>query len=70
MGTKKKMCIESVRTGRIEKPIRVLMYGTDGVGKTTFAADAPGPVFLAAEDGTAQLDVARFPEPEEIVSPF
>jgi hypothetical protein len=44
--------------------MRVLLYGVEGVGKSTFAANAPNPVFLAAEDGTAQLDVARFPEPE------
>jgi len=43
--------------------MRVLLYGTEGIGKSTFAAAAPSPIFLASEDGTAELDVARFPPP-------
>lgn len=58
-----RMTLGSVKKGRIDKPVRVLLYGPEGVGKSTFGANAPEPIFLAAEDGTAQLDVARFPEP-------
>jgi hypothetical protein len=54
----------AVTKGRLERPMRVLLFGVEGVGKSTFAASAPSPIFLAAEDGTAQLDVARFPEPK------
>ncbi len=46
------------------KPPRVLVMGTEGVGKSTFAAGAPSPVFLGPEDGTGRLDVSRFPLPE------
>lgn len=46
------------------KPPRLLIAGTEGVGKSTFAAGAPSPVFLGPEDGTGQLEVARFPLPE------
>ncbi len=59
----KRMTLSAVTRGRVEKPLRVLLYGPEGVGKSTFAACAPDPIFLAAEDGTSQLDVARFPEP-------
>lgn len=59
-----RMQLSAVVRGKIEKPARVLLYGVEGVGKSTFAASAPSPIFLAAEDGTAQLDVARFPEPK------
>jgi len=52
----------AVTTGRIERPIRVMMFGTEGVGKSTFAANAPAPIFLGAEDGTSELDVTRLPE--------
>jgi hypothetical protein len=45
-------------------PVRVVLYGVEGIGKTTFGASAPKPIFLGAEDGTGQLDVARFPQPE------
>jgi hypothetical protein len=58
------MKLEAVQTGRLQRPKRVLLYGCEGIGKSTFAASAPRPIFIGAEDGTAQLDVARFPEPK------
>lgn len=56
--------LAAVKSGRIEQPLRVLVYGPEGVGKSTFGSDAPSPVFLGAEDGTAQMDVSRLPQPE------
>lgn len=58
-----RMTLANVVRGKQAKPIRVLVFGTHGVGKSTFAADAPSPIFLCSEDGTAQLDVARLPTP-------
>lgn len=58
-----RMTIASVLKGRQQSPIRVLVFGTEGVGKSSFGAGAPSPIFLGAEDGTAQLDVERFPTP-------
>ena len=58
-----RMTLANVSRGKQERPLRVILYGVEGVGKSTFAARAPSPVFLCAEDGTAQLDVARFPTP-------
>ena len=43
--------LDSLRKGGINKPPRVTIYGTEGIGKTTFAASAPNPVFLDVEDG-------------------
>lgn len=51
----------SILRGRIVKPPRILLYGPEGVGKTTFAADAPNPIFGASEDGTNEFDVPRIP---------
>lgn len=51
--------LQRVRAGRVKAPLRVLVYGVEGVGKTTFAADAPKPLFCCAEQGTLELDVAR-----------
>ncbi len=62
--TQSRMKLGAISRGRLERPMRLLAYGTEGSGKSTFAASAPNPIFLAAEDGTAQLDVARFPEPK------
>lgn len=58
-----RMSLSAVRTGREKVPDRVLLYGVEGVGKTSFAADCPDVIFLAAEDGVSHLDVPRFPEP-------
>jgi len=58
------MTLAALQSGKLQRPLRVLAYGTEGVGKSTFAADAPAPVFLCSEDGTAHLDVVRFPEPQ------
>lgn len=52
-----------VTKGRLARPQRVLVYGAEGVGKSTFASGAPRPIFLGAEGGTLYLDVARLPEP-------
>jgi hypothetical protein len=62
--TKKRMTLQGVTQGRIAAPLRVLLYGVEGIGKSTFGARAPSPIFLGAEDGTAELDVARLPQPE------
>jgi AAA domain len=59
----KRMTLAKVVKGKLVKPTRVLVYGIEGVGKSSFAAAAPAPIFLGAEDGTSELDVARFPEP-------
>lgn len=60
----KRMTLAAVTRGKQEQPVRVVMHGIDGVGKTTFAANAPKPIFIGAERGTSQQDVARFPVPE------
>lgn len=48
--------------GKLSAPLRVILYSTDGLGKSTFASNAPSPIFIGAEDGTAQLDVSRMPD--------
>jgi hypothetical protein len=35
---------------------RVLLYGQHGVGKSTWASEAPSPIFLNFEDGLADID--------------
>ena len=38
-----------------ERHIKLLIYGPPGVGKTTFVADAPKPIFIDFEDSTETL---------------
>ena len=59
-----RMTLASLVRGRMAQPTRVVLYGVEGIGKSTFGASAHKPIFLGAEDGTAQLDVAHFPRPE------
>lgn len=56
-----KITLESIKTGYREKPIRLVLYGVDGIGKTTFGASAPDPIFLCAEDGQGLMNISRFP---------
>lgn len=41
------------------KPVRVLIYGPEGVGKSTFGAKADAPVFITPEGGIDQLTDAH-----------
>jgi hypothetical protein len=49
----------AIRRGRIPRPQKVVIYGPEGVGKSTLAGHTPDPVFLDTEGGTHHLDVAR-----------
>lgn len=59
-----RMTLKALVRGKKEQPLRVVLYGVEGIGKSTFASGAPKPIFLAPEEGTAQLDIDRFPAPE------
>jgi len=56
--------LSQVVRGRISRPILILVYGPDGVGKSSFGSNAPNPIFLGPETGTDHLDVTRYPEPK------
>jgi hypothetical protein len=53
--------LKNITRGKVSVPHFVLIYAGDGIGKSTFASKAPAPIFLGSEDGTNNLDVARFP---------
>ncbi len=53
--------LSRVQRGRNPRPPRVLIYGTEGIGKSTFGAEAPRSVFIPTEDGLDGIDCARFP---------
>lgn len=43
--------LADLKRERPNDPPRILIYGPPGMGKTTFAAEFPSPVFLSIEDG-------------------
>jgi hypothetical protein len=52
-----------ISRGKIIGPQKVVIYGPEGIGKSTFAAQFPNPVFIDTEGSTKKLDVARTPKP-------
>lgn len=49
----------NITRGKIAKAQKIVIYGPEGIGKTTFASQFPDPLFIDTEGGTNQLDVAR-----------
>ena len=52
-----------ITKGKIKTALKIVVYGQEGVGKSTFASRFPDPVFIDTEGSTKQLDVARFDPP-------
>ena len=52
-----------INRGTLPTAKKVVVYGPEGIGKTTFAAQFPDPVFIDTEGSTNDYDVARFPAP-------
>ena len=48
-----------IKTGKITRTQKCVIYGCEGVGKSTFASKFPKPLFADLEGGTAHLDVPR-----------
>ncbi|MDR3136757.1 MAG: ATP-binding protein [Coriobacteriales bacterium] len=53
----------NITKGKISKAQKILVYGPEGVGKTTFASQFPEALFIDTEGGTTHLDVARLDAP-------
>lgn len=49
--------------GKIQKATKTVIYGPEGIGKSTLASKFPDPIFIDTEGSTGRMDVARFPAP-------
>ena len=49
----------NITTGVEKTPIKTVIYGAEGVGKSSLAAKFPNALFLDTEGGTSRLDVRR-----------
>lgn len=52
-----------VSSGKIITAQKVVIYGVEGIGKTTFASQFPNPIFIDVEDSSKHLNVDRLPKP-------
>ena len=52
-----------ITRGRKARAQKVVIYGPEGIGKSTFAAQFPEPVFIDTEGSTDNMDVARLDKP-------
>ena len=53
--------LQSVSRNTTLQPPRIMIYSVHGIGKTTFAAGSPAPIFILTEDGLGKLEVDHFP---------
>lgn len=53
--------LTSIKRGKHMAPPRVFLYSTHGIGKSTWASNAPNPIFIQTEDGLGGIDTASFP---------
>lgn len=49
--------------GKIQSAKKIVIYGPEGIGKSTFASRFPNPVFIDTEGSTKDMDVARMETP-------
>jgi hypothetical protein len=54
--------LQSISAGKTPTPPRIIIYGGHKMGKSTFAAGAPKPIFIQTEDGLDNIDAHKFPQ--------
>lgn len=52
-----------INEGRQNAAYKVVVYGPEGIGKSTFAAQFPGALFIDTEGSTKRMNVRRMPKP-------
>ena len=61
----------NIKSGKLTRPQKLVIYGPEGIGKSTLASQAPHPLFIDTEGGTAHMDVRRIENPtswEQLIS--
>jgi len=53
--------LDSVIHGKTPKAPKLVIYGYEGTGKSTWASHAPNPIFVQTEDGLNQIETNKFP---------
>jgi hypothetical protein len=53
--------LKSIRKNDAMAAPRIMVYGVEGIGKSTFGAGSPNPIYILTEDGLGSLKVDHFP---------
>jgi len=53
--------LQAILQGKTSRPRIITLYGVPGIGKSTWASQAPNPVFIQTESGLDDIGVDRFP---------
>lgn len=53
----------NITSGVVRRAQKVVIYGPEGIGKSTLASKFPGPLFIDTENGTQHMDVRRVDAP-------
>lgn len=48
-----------IQSGKITQPLKMVIYGTEGIGKSQFASQFPAPIFIDTENRTGHLAIDR-----------
>lgn len=56
----------NITSGKMNKAKKVVIYGVEGIGKSSLAARFPNPIFSDVEGSTTELDVQRFDKPTSL----
>ena len=56
--------LANIVKGKFEAPLWDVITGPEGVGKSSFAAGYPSPVWLSLDRGTSHLNIQRMPDPK------
>lgn len=54
----------TITNTRKTKPMKVVLYGVEGIGKTTFVSHFPDPIFIDTEGSTGFIDAKKLPDPD------
>ena len=54
----------NITKGKIDRAQKVVIYGAEGIGKSSLAACFPDPLFIDTEGGTSHMDVRRIERPQ------
>lgn len=60
--------LSQVSRGISKEPRRTLLYGTHGIGKSTWCSCSNKPIFIQPEDGLGRIDVPAFPVAENLAA--